>query len=119
MENFSKYWLVESLDFSSYSKQERNFALPDMAQRPCRMQVWKVKLTNATSGAAHNCLRSHDKTSNIYAQVQCVLYALNSSQVNICPACDHILTQNLKLMTRYEQMFPGEKESEELLSMFT
>lgn len=56
----------------------------------------KRNVTNATSGAAHNYLRSHDKTSN-YAQVQGELYAPNPSQVNICPACDYILTQNLKL----------------------
>lgn len=61
----------------------------------CRYGKWNA--TNATSGAAHNCLRSHNKTSNTYAQVQCVLHTLNSSQANICPACDHILTQNLKL----------------------
>lgn len=61
----------------------------------CRYGKWNV--TNASSGAAHNCLWSNDKTSNTYAQVQRVLYAPNPPQVNICPARDHILTQNLKL----------------------
>lgn len=43
LEIFSEQCLVESLDFPSYDKQEKNFALPATAQRPCRTQVWKVK----------------------------------------------------------------------------
>lgn len=70
----------------------------------CKYGKWNV--TDATSEASHNRLSSHGKTNTyadptLNAEVQCALYAPNSSQVNICPVYEHILTQNLKFF--YDQ----------------